>query len=78
MQGLRQYLLGNKFKIQTDHRALVCLHNVKDSSSRLLRWRLRMEKYDYDIEYVKGKENKFADCLPRLFNITSDISKQAM
>ena len=37
-----------------------------------------MEEYDYDVEYVKGKENKVADCLSRLFPITSDISKQAM
>ena len=55
MKRLRPYLLGNKFKIQTDHRASVWLHNVKDPSSRLLRWRLRMEEYDCDIEYVKGK-----------------------
>ena len=38
---LRQYLLGRHFKIQTDHQALVWLHNVKDSLSRLLKWRLR-------------------------------------
>ena len=63
MKRLRQYLLGNKFKIQTDHRALVWLHNVQDPSSRLLRCRLRMEEYDYEIDYVKGKENKVADCL---------------
>ena len=68
----------SKFKIQTDHGALVWLHNVKDPSSRLLRWRLRMEDHDYDIEYVKGKGNKVADCLSRIFPITSDISKQAM
>ena len=77
MKRLRQYLLGKKFKIQTDHRALVWLHNVKDPSSRLLRWRLRMEEYDYEIEYVKGKENKVADCLSRLFPITTDILQQA-
>ena len=56
MKRLRQYILGSKFKIQKDHRALVSLHNVKDPSSRLLRWRLRMEEYDYDIEYVKEKK----------------------
>ena len=58
MKRLRQYLLGNKFKIRTDYSALVWLHNVKDPSSRLLRWRLRMEEYDSKIEYVQGKEKK--------------------
>ena len=78
MKRLRQYLLSNKFGIKTDHRASVWLNNLKDPNSRMLRWRWRMEEYDYDIEYVKGKENKVADCLSRIFPITSDISKQAM
>ncbi|XP_033229737.1 uncharacterized protein LOC117181286 [Belonocnema kinseyi] len=69
VKRLRQYLLGKKFPIQTDHKALIWLHNVKDPSSRLLRWRLRLEEYVYEIEYVKGKENKVADCLSRLFPI---------
>ena len=77
VQRLRQYLLGNKFKIQTDHRALLWIHNVKDPSSRLLRWRLRMEEYDYKIEYVKGKENEVADCLSRLFSVYPDTIKQS-
>ena len=57
VKRLRQYLLGHKFKIQTDHQALTWLFNVKDPSSRLLRWRLKLEEYDYTIEYCKGKEN---------------------
>ena len=64
MKRLRQYLLGNKFKIRTDHRALVWFHNVKDTSSRLPQWRLRMEEYDYDIEHVKGKEKKLQTVYP--------------
>ena len=70
---------SNKFKIQTDHRALIWLHNVKDPSSRLLRWRLRMDEYDYEIEIVKGKENKVADCVCRLFSVQEeDLSQQAL
>ena len=64
MKRLRHYLLGKKFKIQTDHRSLVWLHNVNDPSSRLLRWRLGMEGYDYDIEYVKGREKKLQTVYP--------------
>ena len=77
MKILRQYLLGKKVNIQTDHRVFVWLRNVKDPSSRPLRWRLRMEDYEYEIEYVKGKENKVADCLSRLLPITADTLKQA-
>lgn len=60
---LRQYLLERKFIIQTDHQALKWLFNVKDPSSRLLRWGLRLEEYEYEIEYKKGKENTAADAL---------------
>ena len=76
MKRLRQYLLGKPFKIQSDHNALVWLHNVKYPSSRLLRWRLMMEEYEYAIVYVKGKENKAADCLLRLFPIQSQDQSQ--
>ena len=40
----------------TDHQ--VWLKNVKDPSSKLMRWRLRLEEYEFEIEYKKGKENK--------------------
>ena len=76
MKRLRQYLLGKPFKIQTDHKALVWLHNVKDLSSQLSRWRLRIEQYKYEIVYLKGKENEAADCLSRLFPIQSPDQSQ--
>ena len=59
-------------KIRTDHQALKWLHNVKDPSSRLIRWRLRLEEYEYEIEYHKGKVNLAADALSRRVNITQD------
>ena len=45
LKRLRLYLLSRKFKIQTDHQALKWLHNCKDPSSRLIRWRLRLEEH---------------------------------
>ena len=70
MKCLRQYLLGRKLKIQTDHQALKWLHNCKDASSRLIRRRLKLEEYEYDIDYVKEKENTAADSLSRVHAIT--------
>ena len=69
VKRLRQYLLGKKLKIQTDHQGLTWLDNVRNPPSRLLRWRLRLEEYEYEVQYVKGKENKAADCLSRLFAV---------
>jgi len=61
----RSYLYGTKFKIITDHRPLVWLFNVMDPGSRLIRWRLKLEEYDYEIIHKTGKGNTNADALSR-------------
>ena len=63
-------MLGRRFIIRTDHQALKWLHNCKDLSNRLIRWRLRLEEYDYKIEYTKGKDNTAADALSRVHAVT--------
>ena len=38
-----------------------------------MRWRLRLEEYDYEIQYKKGKGNQVADTLSRFaLEITFD------
>jgi hypoxanthine-guanine phosphoribosyltransferase len=61
----RPYLLGRRFQIWTDHKGLTWIFNVKDPSSRLLRWRLLLEEYDFEIKYKPGKQNTNADSLSR-------------
>jgi hypothetical protein len=61
----RPYLLGRKFQIVTNHKGLTWIFNVKDPSSRLKRWKLLLEEYDYEIEYRAGKRNCNADSLSR-------------
>ena len=39
------------------------MFSVKDPISRLLRWRLLLEEYDYTIAYQAGKKNVNADIL---------------
>jgi hypothetical protein len=53
----RPYLYGRRFKIATDHKPLTWIMNVKDPGSRLLRWRIQLEEYDYEIIYKKGSLN---------------------
>lgn len=62
----RPYLYGKRFKIITDHKPLVWLFNVKDPSSRLMRWRLKLEEYNYEVLYKEGKQNTNADALSRI------------
>jgi hypothetical protein len=59
-------LYGRKFTSVTDRKPLTWVFNVKDPSSRLLRWRLKLEEYDYDIVYKPGVRNTNADALSRI------------
>lgn len=62
----RPYLYGTRFKIVTDHKPLQWLFSVKEPNSKLIRWRLKLQEYDYEIIYKKGKQNSNADCLSRI------------
>lgn len=75
VQHFRPYLFGRKFEILTDHRPLVYLFGMRDPSSRLLKFRLKLEDFDFTIRYVKGTDNVTADALSRIV-ITSDELKE--
>lgn len=64
-KAFRPYLYGHRFTIVTDHKPLQWLFNCKDPGSRLIRWRLKLEEFEYDIIYKKGKINTNADALSR-------------
>ena len=62
------YVLGCRFEIETDHKPLVPLlsrKHLSDLPPRVLRFRLRMEKFDYEIHHVPGKYLYTADALSR-------------
>lgn len=67
----RPYLFGQKFNIITDHRALVWLFNITDPGSRLTRWRLKLEEYQYTIHFKPGVNNTNADALSRIHQVTT-------
>lgn len=65
VKHFRPYLFGRRFKIVTDHKPLTWLFSIKDPGSHLVRWRLKLEEYDYEIVYKAGKMNTNADALSR-------------
>lgn len=73
VKHFRPYLFGRHFKILTDHRPLVYLFNMTNPSSRLTKFRLILEEYDFKIIYVKGKENATADALSRIEIESADL-----
>ncbi|XP_052737827.1 uncharacterized protein K02A2.6-like [Bicyclus anynana] len=64
------YLYGRNFIIKTDHKPLVFIFGSKSGlpqtvASRLLRYAVRLAAYDFEIEFVKSKDN-CSDALSRL------------
>ena len=58
-------MVGNKFKVKTDHNSLRFFHEQKQLQERQQKWVRKIQDYDFDIEYVKGKRNVVADALSR-------------
>jgi hypothetical protein len=67
----RPYLFGTKFTIVTDHKPLTWIASVKDPRSRLLRWRIKLEEYNYEIVFTKGASNTNADALSRISQLAA-------
>jgi transposase InsO family protein len=61
----RCYIYGRKFTIFTDHAALTWLFGLKDPSSRLMRWTLKLGEYDYKVIHKPGRSHANADALSR-------------
>lgn len=61
----RNYLLGRKFRVYTDHCALCSLRIKTSKSPKLQRWALLLSEYDFEIYHVKGSLHSDVDCLSR-------------
>jgi len=57
------YLRDRHFVLRTDHRNLTFID--KEQSARVNRWRLLLQEFDFDIEYLPGLNNVLADRLSR-------------
>lgn len=80
VKNFRPYLYGNKFIIYTDHRPLAWLDSLKEPNSKLTRWRLRLQEYDFETKYKAGKQNTNADALSRIkvHALDNDSSDESM
>ena len=62
------YILGKHFQIETDHKPLIPLLGSKQLDNlppRILRFRLRLARFNYSISHVPGKHMYTADTLSR-------------
>ena len=62
----RYYLLGRRFKVITDHVALKWLFKMKDPSGMFARWIMKLQAYDMEVIYRKGRKHQNADAMSRI------------
>jgi ribonuclease HI len=72
----RHYLMGKKFEVRTDHNSLKYLFDQPTLNARQIRWLEFLCEYDFDIRYIKGKDNKVVDALSR--NVTEFLKLQML
>jgi hypothetical protein len=61
----RHYLMGKKFELRIDLVGMKYLFEQPTLNARPTRWLEFLSEYDFDINHIKGKENKFVDALSR-------------
>ena len=65
VQYFHIYLINQKFVVYTDHKALSWLKTMKHTNSRLIRWALKLQAYNFEVIHRPGKRNQHCDALSR-------------
>ena len=60
-----RFLWGVRFVLQTDHRPLTYLRTSNFKNSRIMRWALSLQEFNFEVLPVSGQGNVFADLLSR-------------
>ena len=71
VERLRYFLLGKRFKLETDHSPLTSLFGnsldvSRRASQRIARWALTLSQYDFEVVYIPGSRIPHVDAMSRL------------
>src|SRR3989338_5522303 len=58
LEKIKDYLVGGKFDLYTDCRAIRWLRESKNDSSKLFRWSLRLSEFDANVIHIQGKRSE--------------------
>ena len=60
----RQYLIGNRFTLVTDHEPIKWILSTEKLSAKLARWALLLQEFDFKVEHRASAENGNAIAFP--------------
>ena len=66
IEHFQMYLLGHHFKVHTDNNPLTYFFTLPNMDAMKQRWINEMAKYDFSLEYQKGKNNTVTNALRRI------------
>jgi RNase H-like domain found in reverse transcriptase len=70
---LRPYLEGMRIIVRTDHHSLRWVLNLADAQGRLARRRLRLQEFEYEVQYLPGLSHHGADMMSRLQSMDTSL-----
>jgi hypothetical protein len=59
----RHYLLGRRFVLMTNHSGLRYMFDQPKLNAIQARWMALLSEFDFEINHIKGKENRVVDAL---------------
>jgi hypothetical protein len=65
LEKFRVYVHGSKIFLNTDNRALTFLQRCAITSNRVARWLITIQKYDIELQHIKGINNHLAHTISR-------------
>lgn len=65
IEKFRGYIEGHEIIVGSDHQPLKWLLTLKSPSGRLVRWALKLQSFNIQLQYTPGKANVIADALSR-------------
>ena len=71
----RQFLIGNRCDVYTDHKSLKYIFTQKELNLRQRRWLDLIKDYDMKLHYHPGKANVAADALSRKSYVNTLVSR---
>jgi transposase InsO family protein len=64
LKKLEYLIRDRKFTLRTDHKNLIYINT--SGSAKVIRWKLAIQEYDFNVEHIAGQANVVADTLSRL------------